>query len=66
MSRIAPRYAFDQPLSFDEVLRLSHPSDSPPPSRNSLTLALAPYVFVVVFIAILAATVWGLRIVGGA
>jgi hypothetical protein len=66
VSRIAPRYAFDEPLTFDEFIRLSRPSASPPPSRNSLTIALAPYVFVVAFIAILAATVWGLRVVGGA
>jgi hypothetical protein len=41
-------------------------SSSPPHRRTSLAIALAPYLFVVAFISILAATVWGLRVVGGA
>ena len=66
MSRNAPHYALDEPLTFDEFLRLSRPLTAPPHSRSSLAIALAPYVFVVAFISILAATVWGLRVVGGA
>jgi len=66
VSRNAPRYALDAPLTYDDFLRLSRPLTSPPRSRESLTIALAPYVFVVAFISILAATVWGLRVVGGA
>ena len=66
MSRNAPRYAVDEQLTFDDFLRLSRPLTSPRQSRSSLAVALAPYVFVVAFISILAATVWGLRVVGGA
>jgi hypothetical protein len=66
MSRIAPHYALDEPLTFDEFLRLSRPLTSPTHSRSNLAITLAPYMFVVAFVAILAATVWGLRVVGGA
>ncbi len=65
MSRIAP-HALDEPLTLDEFLRLSRPLTSGPRSRSGITVALAPYLFTVAFISILAATVWGLRVVGGA
>ena len=65
MSRYAP-HALDEPLTFDEFLRLSRPLTSPAHSRSSLVVGLAPYMFVVAFVSILAATVWGLRVVGGA
>jgi hypothetical protein len=66
VSRNAPQYALDEPLTFDEFLRLARPLTSSPHTRSSLAIALAPYLFVVAFISILAATVWGLRVVGGA
>jgi hypothetical protein len=65
MSRNASQYALDEPLTFDEFLRLSH-SPKSAPHLSSFSVAIAPYLFVVAFIAILAATVWGLRVVGGA
>jgi hypothetical protein len=64
VSRYAP-HALDEALTFDEFLRLSRPAESVR-HLSRFSVALAPYVFVMACIAILAATVWGLRVVGGA
>jgi hypothetical protein len=64
VSRNAP-HVMDESLTFDEFLRLSRPPGSAP-HLSSFSVALAPYLFVLAFIAILAGTVWGLRVVGGA